>query len=202
LSKKEQTEFLQLLEMQYHAMLMYTSCGWFFDEVTGIETMQDIMYAARAIQLAGEVGNRSFELNFLKILADAKSNIPEIKNAAHAYDKFVKPAIVDLHRVGAHYAISSIFSEYPEKVQIYSYTAEAQSYELQEAGKYKLAIGKALLRSNITGMNIWLLFQSFTWATTTSLAVSGNLKMKPLFRKRKETSRVLSTKAMFMKSSC
>jgi alpha-amylase/alpha-mannosidase (GH57 family) len=150
LNKVEQTEFLKLLEMQYHSMLMYTSCGWFFDEVTGIETMQDIMYAARAMQLAGEVGNRSFELGFLKILSEAKSNIPELENAAVAYEKFVKPAIVDLHRVGAHYAISSIFSEYPEKVHIYSYTTEAHSYDLQEAGKYKLAIGKALLRSNIT----------------------------------------------------
>ncbi len=150
MTKKEQTHFLKLLEMQYHAMLMYTSCGWFFDEVTGIESMQDIMYAARAMQLAGEVGNRSLESGFLKILADAKSNIPEMENAANAYTKFVKPAIVDLHRVGAHYAISSIFSEYPEKVNIYSYVAEAQNYELHEAGKYKLALGKALLKSKIT----------------------------------------------------
>lgn len=150
LTKKEQINMLHLLEMQYHAMLMYTSCGWFFDEVTGIETMQDIMYAARAMQLAGEVGDRSFETGFLQILGEAKSNIPELKNAATAYEKFVRPAIVDLPRVGAHYAISSIFSAYPALTRIYSYVAEAQIYDLKEAGKHKLAIGKALLRSVVT----------------------------------------------------
>ncbi|MEX2566508.1 MAG: DUF3536 domain-containing protein, partial [Cyclobacteriaceae bacterium] len=52
LTDEKKVTILRLLEMQYHTMLMYTSCGWFFDEVTGIESMQDIFYAARAIQLA------------------------------------------------------------------------------------------------------------------------------------------------------
>lgn len=150
LDESQQVKFLKLLEMQYHAMLMYTSCGWFFDEVTGIESMQDIMYAARAIQLAREVGAEDLEPHFLNLLAKAKSNIPELVDAANAYQKFVKPAIVDLHRVGAHYAVSSIFSKYPEKSKIYSYWSSSQTYELLEAGKYKLAIGKVLLESEIT----------------------------------------------------
>ena len=41
----KQVEIWKLLEMQRHAMLMYTSCGWFFDEISGIETVQVIQYA-------------------------------------------------------------------------------------------------------------------------------------------------------------
>jgi hypothetical protein len=44
--------------MQRHALLMFTSCGWFFDELSGLETVQVIQYAARALQLAGECAFR------------------------------------------------------------------------------------------------------------------------------------------------
>ena len=67
----------QLLEMQRHAMLMYTSCGWFFDELSGIETVQVIHYAARALQLAAQLTGRSLEEEFLNRLQLAKSNLPE-----------------------------------------------------------------------------------------------------------------------------
>nr|HPN89033.1 DUF3536 domain-containing protein [Candidatus Omnitrophota bacterium] len=50
LLREDQIKILRLLEMQRHAMLMYTSCGWFFDDVSGIETTQIIQYAARVIQ--------------------------------------------------------------------------------------------------------------------------------------------------------
>lgn len=150
LEKNQQVKLLKLLEMQYHAMLMFTSCGWFFDEVTGIESMQDIMYAARAIQLAKEVSGQDYQPQYLQLLAKAKSNIPELKDAANAYEQFVRPAIVDMHRVGAHYAVSSIFSNYSKVSKIYSYRAQAQEFKIHEAGKHKLGIGKVLLESEIT----------------------------------------------------
>ncbi len=150
LTKEQQVKLLKLLEMQYHAMLMFTSCGWFFDEVTGLESMQDIMYAARAIQLAQEVSGEDFQPQFLQLLSEAQSNLPELKDAANAYEKYVKPAIVDLHRVGAHYAVSSIFSNYSKRSKIYSYWAQAQEFKLHEAGKYKLGIGQVLLQSEVT----------------------------------------------------
>ena len=67
---------LKLLEMQRNAMLMYTSCGWFFDELSGIETVQIMRYVARAIQLAEEITGSSLESQFLDYLEQAKSNIP------------------------------------------------------------------------------------------------------------------------------
>lgn len=150
LTSSEKIQLLKLLEMQYHAMLMYTSCGWFFDEITGIESMQDIFYAARAIQLAGELGQRKYEEDFLKLLEKAPSNLPEYGNAANAYNKIVRTTIVDLWRVGAHYAVSSLFEDYPKVIKINSFTVESQQYEYYEAGKQKLAIGRVKLHSNIT----------------------------------------------------
>ena len=49
LSDEDRVRACKLLELQRHAMLMYTSCGWFFDEISGIETVQVIQYAGRAI---------------------------------------------------------------------------------------------------------------------------------------------------------
>ncbi len=150
LSHEQCVKMLKLLEIQHHAMLMYTSCGWFFDEVTGIETIQDIMYAARAIQLAQDISSKDYESTFLAMLEKCPSNDPEYGNAAVAYEKLVKPSVVDMHRVGAHYAVSSLFSEYPEKTRIYSFDVESQHYEYFEAGKYPLAIGRARLTSEVT----------------------------------------------------
>lgn len=150
ISAASKVKFLQLLEMQHHTMLMYTSCGWFFDEVTGIETMQDILYAARAIQLTKDICGLNLEPRFIKLLEKAPSNIPEHENAGAAYKKFVKPSIVNMLRVGAHYAISSVFFDYEKLSNIYSFSVNCEQHERLEAGKYRLATGKATLQSQIT----------------------------------------------------
>ena len=80
LNESEQITAMRLLEMQRHAMLMFTSCGWFFDEISGLETTQVIQYAARALQLAKELSSENFEPGFLEILEQAKSNISENQN--------------------------------------------------------------------------------------------------------------------------
>ena len=77
LDNHERVVALKLLELQRHAMLMYTSCGWFFDEVSGIETVQVLHYAGRAIDLAQQVFGEPLEGDFLPRLAKAKSNLPE-----------------------------------------------------------------------------------------------------------------------------
>jgi len=150
LNHEEKVKLLKLLELQRHTLLMYTSCGWFFDEVTGIETVQVILYAARAIQLAKELNMPGFELQFMELLEKVPSNIEEIKNAAVAYNRFVKPSVIDLYRVAAHYAASSLFEDYNEVTRIYSYEVRKEIYEIIEAGRQKAAIGKAVLKSRIT----------------------------------------------------
>ncbi|MFW6140746.1 MAG: DUF3536 domain-containing protein, partial [Acidobacteriota bacterium] len=149
LHSEDPVKMLKLLEMQRNSMLMYTSCGWFFDDVSGIETVQVIQYAARALQIAQDISGKDYETDFVEGLKKASSNIPENKNGAHVYEKFVKPAVLDLLRVGAHYAISSLFEDYAERIRIHCYQAERESYRLDEAGKQKLAVGRVKLRSDI-----------------------------------------------------
>jgi alpha-amylase/alpha-mannosidase (GH57 family) len=150
LSKEEKVRVLKLLEMQRNALLMYTSCGWFFDEISGIESTQVMKYAARAMQLAREICGVDLEADYLKILEKAPSNIPEYQNGARVYDLFVRPSITDLLRVGAHYAISSIFGEYRETQKIYCYTAKNEAFENLETENKKFAVGRVRLRSDIT----------------------------------------------------
>jgi len=152
----------KLLEMQRHAMLMYTSCGWFFDELTGIETVQVIQYAGRVIQLAEELFGsgieKRFERGFLAKLALAKSNIGEHGDGAAIYEKFVQPASVDLLKLGAHYAMSSLFESYPDNTRIYAYSVDNKDYRLKRSGKMRLAFGKARFTSEITQDSEMLMF--------------------------------------------
>ncbi len=153
LSKTEKSEILKLLEMQRYGMLMYTSCGWFFDELSGIETVQILQYAGRALQLAHDVFGNGLENLFLERLAQAQSNIPEHRDGRHIYENFVKPAMVDLLKVGAHYAISSLFEDYQTHDRIYCYTIDREDYRVSEVGKAKLAIGRIQVTSDITYNN-------------------------------------------------
>jgi len=151
LNADEQVTALKLLEMQRHAMLMYTSCGWFFDELSGLETVQVIHYAGRAVRLAEECSGESIEAEFVRHLAEAKSNLPEHGDGARIYEKWVKPAVVDIPRVAGHYAISSLFESYAEKTRIYCYEADRKRYSVDAEGKMRLATGAARFKSTITG---------------------------------------------------
>ena len=141
---------LSLLEMQRHSLLMYTSCGWFFDELSGLETVQIIQYAGRAIQLAEKHSPQEIEAPFLKRLALAKSNLHAEGDGAKIYVKSIKPAMIDLIKVGAHYAVSSVFEEYTEETGIFSYHALREDFLLLSAGEMRLAVGRVFIRSSIT----------------------------------------------------
>jgi alpha-amylase/alpha-mannosidase (GH57 family) len=143
--------FLKLLEMQRNAMLMYTSCGWFFDNISGIETVQVMMYAARAMQLCHEVQNWNLEPDFKNMLLNAPTNRRPFANGKEVYEAYVEPARVDLHRVGAHFALSSVFEESSEeKRDIYCYSATIEDFEHVEAGVQVLTTNRTKIRSNIT----------------------------------------------------
>ncbi len=148
LSKEEKTKLLRLMEMQRHAMLMYTSCGWFFDEISGIETNQILQYANRAIYYAAQVAGVELHEEFIRRLEKAPSNMYE--NGATSYKKNVVPARVDLDRVGIHYAVSSIFEEYPEYLEFFNYIAESEAFYRLQAGNLRLAVGRTAIRSRAT----------------------------------------------------
>ncbi|MBI4620779.1 MAG: DUF3536 domain-containing protein [Desulfobacterales bacterium] len=150
LSIEEKIRVLKLLEVQRNAMLMFTSCGWFFDDISGIETTQVMQYAARAIQLTEELFGISVEEDYLSTLEKAPANIPKLVNGRSIYETLVKPAMLDLMRVGAHYAISSIFDGHSESTAIYCYTVTRETYNLSEAGRLRLAAGRVKVVSDIT----------------------------------------------------
>jgi alpha-amylase/alpha-mannosidase (GH57 family) len=143
----------KLLELQRHAMLMYTSCGWFFDELSGIETVQVMQYAGRALQLSAELFGDDLEPEFLKRLERAKSNVPEHANGRRIYEKLVQPNRVTLEQVGAHFAVSSLFENYRSKTHTYCYTVTTEDYRLLSSGKARLALGRAHVRSDIVQEN-------------------------------------------------
>lgn len=91
LSVEEQQRALTHLELQRMLLLMYTSCGWFFNDVSGIETIQILKYAARAIDLMERLDLPYVRDEFLKILSEAESNRPEIGTGADIYRQFVEP---------------------------------------------------------------------------------------------------------------
>ena len=151
LSGPELTRAIKLLELQRHALLMYTSCGWFFDEISGIETVQVLEYASRAMQLGEELLGVPLERPFLLRLERAHSNLPELGTGRAVYEKFVRPSVVDLSKVGAHYAVSSLFEEYGDRTRIYAYEVEREEVEMLQNGRMRLAVGRARITSDITG---------------------------------------------------
>ena len=141
---------LELMEMQRHAMLMYTSCGWFFNDVSGIETVQILHYAGRVIQLAERVSEERLEAHFLEHLAPANSNHPERGTARDIYEREVLPARLELSRVAAHYAVLSLFDTFDDDARIYCYEVIRRDFDLRRAGRARLAIGSITVRSLIT----------------------------------------------------
>ncbi len=151
LAADERTAALKLLESQRHSLLMYTSCGWFFDELSGIETVQVIQYAGRVIQLISDVCGNSKEDIFRSLLEKAKSNIPEHGDGARIFDRFVKPTAIDLKKAAVHYAVSSVMEDFDDHTEIYSYSVDKEDYSRITAGSTTLNIGRVLVVSRITG---------------------------------------------------
>ena len=150
LSPTEQIDALRLLEMQRHTLLMYTSCGWFFEEISRPEGTQILRYAARALELAGEVSGIHLKDKFVDLLRQAPSNVEAFRHGKKVYEKLVVPSQVSLQQVAAHYAISSLFTNYVKQQRIYCYEVEQLDYQKQQMGTLTLSVGQVRLTSEIT----------------------------------------------------
>jgi alpha-amylase/alpha-mannosidase (GH57 family) len=160
LSAEERVRARRLLELQRHAMTMFTSCGWFFNDLAGIETVQVLQYADRALQLAHLLFGDSFEERFLERLERAESNRPAPYGGTgrEIFERQVRPARVDLVKVGAHYALSSLFEDYPEEARIFSYRADQREVHRRRSGRAQLAVGRLRVASLVTGAEAELSF--------------------------------------------
>jgi alpha-amylase/alpha-mannosidase (GH57 family) len=153
LSPPEPVTALKLLELERHLQLMYTSCGWFFSDVSGIETVQVLRYSGRAVQLARDLfpsETERLEREFLELLGRAKSNRPEVGSARELYERNVKPNQVTFESLAAHYAISALFEPYAEKARLYCYEVEKFDSLSRQAGIFRLMSGRLAVRSRIT----------------------------------------------------
>ena len=149
LEEEEITHLLKLLELQRHAMLMYTSCGWFFDELSGIETVQNIQYAGRVLELAKNEFDLDLEPPFLDRLAEAQSNIPDQGNGRDIYNRYVKPSMITWRQATAHYAIGSLFKNGSEENKVFVFSFEDGEREMVTAGKTRLLLGNTQSTSEI-----------------------------------------------------
>ncbi|MDC4204836.1 MAG: DUF3536 domain-containing protein [Candidatus Manganitrophus sp.] len=189
LTPLEREEAIQLLEMQRNALLMFTSCAWFFDEISGLEATQNLKYAGRAIQLAKELdptglGGKAENL-LLERLKEAKSNLPEFGDGASIYRRFVGGSVIGPERIIAHYAIASLFEENPQSGDFYNHQIALQDYRRVTDGTVTLAIGRVLVTSKITFDHEEAVFgvlhfggHDFHCAVGGMLGVEGYEKMK------------------------
>lgn len=148
LSDLEEVLVLRLLEIQRFAILMYTSCGWFFDEISGIETNQILQYALRAMDYAQDAAGMNLHPEFIKRLSAAPSNV--LTNGAASFKQNVVPTRVTLDRVAMHFAVASLFEDDPEGLDLFNYTATVEFFEKIEAGTVQLAVGRLAIRSRLS----------------------------------------------------
>jgi alpha-amylase/alpha-mannosidase (GH57 family) len=159
LKAEDQVAALRLLEMERHALLMYTSCGWFFADLSGLESLQVIKYAARALQLGQHFTSEALESPFLKILERAVSNIPAEGNGLTIYQKRIRPAVVDYPKVANQWVISWLKDrERSCPSHIYHYRAEPADLEEKTQGSLLFAAGRLRVTSGITRQSYTMAF--------------------------------------------
>jgi alpha-amylase/alpha-mannosidase (GH57 family) len=158
LTTEERVRAMQLMELERNAMLMYTSCGWFFDDISGIETVQIVTYAARVLELAAALFPETrgvLEKGFTDRLAEAKSNEPQWRDGRYIYDEAIRPMLVDLEQVVAHYAISCVFprageTSIMERDRLFCYSIEHLWETTLPYGLGQLRLGRVRICSLLT----------------------------------------------------
>jgi hypothetical protein len=151
LDEDRRVQMLRCLELQRHRLLMYTSCGWFFDEISGIETVQVLRYAARVLQLAQALGgDRGLETDFVRRLAAAPSNIPTLRDGAGVWRRHVTPSVTDLPRVAAHFAMAGPSEGYPDPADVHAFRVERVGWASLTAGQTSLAVGRVRVTARVT----------------------------------------------------
>lgn len=140
---------LKLLEMQRHSLMMFTSCGWFFDELSRIEPVQVLLYAARALELARDLG-AELEADFVKDLSAAPSNEESLRDGAGVWARLIKPRVVTQDHAAAHYAVSLLFEDKPAE-RVYHHGVRCERFTRRAAAGVTVAAGCAEFTDGVTG---------------------------------------------------
>jgi alpha-amylase/alpha-mannosidase (GH57 family) len=148
---------LELMELARNAMLMYTSCGWFFDDLAGIEPVQILQYAARACELAERIAGPGVEAELVDALARARSNDPDQGDGRDLWKRRVAPARVDLAHVAAHHAVATVIAGNGDDdapavrgSHVVCFDVELRERALRRAGKARLLAARVGVTSIVT----------------------------------------------------
>lgn len=158
LTDNQKVKAMELLEIQRQALLMYTSCGWFFSEISGIETVQIMKYAARAMQLAASFTKKDLEKHFLELLSEAKSNIAEYGTGKDIFERFVKPSIITMKQIASLWAVSSLYQDFEDEEYVYCYKVTKHDYQRVQKGNSSFVVGHIEVQSKITLQKSNLMF--------------------------------------------
>ncbi len=151
LGAEARTTVFQLMEMQRHLMLMYTSCGWFFDDISGIEATQVMRYAARALQLGELLSHRSWRDEFVEKLSSAPSNLPQFGHGGKIFREIIEPQMLELSDVARHWAVLSLFdSESWNSKNSPVFEVKPLSEVRLEVGREKLNLAQVEITSRLT----------------------------------------------------
>ncbi|HVE47311.1 MAG TPA: DUF3536 domain-containing protein [Acidimicrobiales bacterium] len=140
-----------LLEAQRHAMAMYTSCGWFFNDLAGLETVQVLRYAARVMDLLRELDEEPGEMAFLEVLDKAESNVADEGTGRDVWANHVAPARVDAHRAVAHLALVDLLEGRPPAGEAGAFQVQALDHARGDRGPVALSSGRVALTHRRTG---------------------------------------------------
>ena len=151
LSQHERVRALSMMEMARHAMLMFTSCGWFFDELSGIETVQCMQYAARVAELVEAIGGAAVEAEFVERLSAAQSNIAEEGNGRQVWQRRVRPAKIDSGKVAGHVAVEALVEpESGSVVDVHGFSCELVDRVERRSGRARMVAANVIVRSVLT----------------------------------------------------
>jgi alpha-amylase/alpha-mannosidase (GH57 family) len=165
---------LELCELQRQRMLMYTSCGWFFDDVSGLETTQILLYAARATELGERIGGRPIAPGLLAKLDRARASSPGAPSARDVWERHIPSAHADLARLAGTTALASLFGE--ELAPAPAFEVDEREVHRAKLDDARFAAGRVEVTSRITGES-----RSFAWAVVHEggSSVRGGLREGP-----------------------
>ncbi len=146
----ERATALQLLESQRHALLMETSCGWFYADISGVEPVQNLRHAARAIELASAFATADLEANVLAELQAAKSNLPAERDGRRIWEARVRTARVGLPRLASLYAARSVAGGLPDPYRLYAFDLHRLALERRPIMGGTMVTGGVEVRSSLT----------------------------------------------------
>ncbi len=141
---------LKWLELQRHLLLMYASCGWFFGEISGLESAQCLKYASRAVELARDLSGQDLEPRLLAALAEAPSNAAELKDGRGVYERLARPAAVTPDYLAAYFGLASIFSDAPDGQSLPAYRFQKGETSRRTLGATRLLLGTVAVESVVT----------------------------------------------------